>query len=259
MRDARLVPEIASLTPTSYEALARCARIYLLAHLLAIPPSDDTASTDRGLLVHEMLRLVHERGSCHDDAHVADVLGAHGADDALTLEMLRRHSRRCPGSFDRSAHEIDLARFHRLPPPMFMTTARIDAIWVHDGMLDARDYKTGSRRHDRVADDPRARVQAFVLAPHARRRRLRLRVRYEHLAPEVDDDPEPFEPDDDEVAAVEEELRCAVEAMWGADPWRGVGDTEVCRTCRYRSICVDSAAPSEPGWPVLSLPTEDGP
>jgi hypothetical protein len=142
---------------------------------------------------------------------------------------------------------------------MYMATARIDAVWVHDGLLDARDYKTGARHHDRVADDPRARLQAYVLAPRAERRDLRLRLRYEHLTPEVDDDPEPFEPDADDLVAIEEELRCAVEAMWTDDPWRGVGEVEVCATCRWRSICPDSAAPSEPGWPVLALATEDGP
>jgi hypothetical protein len=258
MRPTRLVPEIASLTPTSYDAFTRCPRTYLLAHLLSVPASDDAASADRGLLVHEMLRLVHERGTCHDEGHVVEVLAAHGADDDLTLEMLRRHARRCPADWEREAHEVDLARFHRAPPPMYMATARIDAVWVHDGLLDARDYKTGARHHDRVVDDPRARVQAYVLAPRARGRGLRLRLRYEHLTPEVDDDPEPFEPDEDDLAVIEEELRAAVEAMWGDDPWRGVGEAEVCGRCRYRSICPDSAAPAEAGWPVLSLAAEDG-
>jgi hypothetical protein len=31
----------------------------------------------------------------------------------------------------------------------------------------------------------------------------------------------------------------------------------VCRTCRYRSICRDSAAPGEPAWPVLSTDLGD--
>ena len=36
------------------------------------------------------------------------------------------------------------------------------------------------------------------------------------------------------------------------DEWRGVAEVDVCRTCRYRSICRDSAAPGEPAWPVSS-------
>ena len=31
----------------------------------------------------------------------------------------------------------------------------------------------------------------------------------------------------------------------------GVADAEVCRLCRYRSICPDSAAPSVPTWTVV--------
>jgi hypothetical protein len=135
---------------------------------------------------------------------------------------------------------------------MFLATARIDAVWIHDGVLDARDYKTGSKRYERVADDPRARVQAWVLARDAARTGLRLQLRYEHLQPEVDDDPEPWEPGDDDLAAISEELREAVATMWRTENWRGVNDVEVCRTCRYRSICRDSAAPGEPSWPALS-------
>ncbi len=135
---------------------------------------------------------------------------------------------------------------------MFMATARIDAVWIHDGMLDARDYKTGGRFTDAVADVPAAHVQAFVLAAKARERGLRLRLRYEYLQPEVDEDPEPWELDDETLAEVEEELRFAVERMWAEDEWRGVAEVETCRTCRYRSICRDSAAPGEPAWPVLS-------
>jgi hypothetical protein len=40
--------------------------------------------------------------------------------------------------------------------------------------------------------------------------------------------------------------------MWRTDDWKGVAEIEVCRTCRYRSICRDSVAPGEPVWPVLS-------
>jgi hypothetical protein len=249
----RLLADIVTLTPTAYETWKRCPREYLLTHVLAVPPSDGIRPTDNGLLLHELLRVVHERGTCRDADHVHDVLAGHGVDDPHFEGMLARHARRCPDPVETGAHEVDLARFHRAPAPMFMAMARIDAIWVHDGLLDARDYKTGARWYERVADDPRARVQAFVLAEHAHRRGLRLRLRYEHLAAEVDDDPEPYEPDDDELAAIEEELRETAAALWSLDEWRGVGDAAVCRWCRFRSICPDSAAPGEPGWPVLAL------
>jgi hypothetical protein len=76
------------------------------------------------------------------------------------------------------------------------------------------------------------------------------------LQTEIDEDPEPWELDDDALAEIEDELRGAVERMWHEDDWRGVADADVCRTCRYRSICRDSAAPGEPSWPVLSSADE---
>ena len=130
---------------------------------------------------------------------------------------------------------------------MFMATARIDAVWIHDGLLDARDYKTGRlcvRAARRRSRGEGAGVRARRSA--AQRRGLRLRLRYEYLSAEVDDDPDPWEPDADDLAAIDEELRAAVERMWTIDDWKGVADADVCRTCRYRSICRDSAAPGEP-------------
>jgi hypothetical protein len=251
---SRLLAQIVSLTPSNFESFTRCPRLFYSEALLGIPASDPAPSTDQGLLVHDMLFLIHTGGSCHDTGHVADVLAGHGADSESIRAMVARHAQRCPSAaVERAAHEQELARFHRMPAPMFMASARIDAIWVHDGVLDARDYKTGNLWHARVADVPAAKVQAFVLADAARRRGLRLRLRYEYLQPEVADDPESWEPDDDDLALVEEELRAAVERMWSDDDWRGIGEVDVCRTCRYRSVCRDSAAPGEPAWPVLSL------
>jgi len=200
-----------------------------------------------------MLRTIHSRGSCHDAAHVADVLAGHDADNDHVRQLVERHARRCPSNGEMAgAHEHAFARFHKLPPPMFMATARIDAVWVHDGVLDARDYKTGGLWHERVADVPAAKVQAFVLDQAARRRGLRLRLRYEYLSADVVDDPDPWEPDADDLVAVEAELRAAVERMRTRDDWPGVADPKVCARCAYRSICRDSAAASEPAWPVLA-------
>ena len=253
MRAKRLLSDIVSLTPSNYEAFVRCPRLFYCTALLGLPASDPAPSTDQGLIVHDMLRKIHADGECHDTEHVADVLVAHGIDTPTVREMVARHARRCPSrAAESAAHEVDVARFHRLAPPMFMATARIDAVWIHDGILDARDYKTGGRFDDAVADIPAAKVQAFVLAGAARDRNLRLRLRYEYLQPEVDEDPEPWELDDETLAALEEELRAAVARMWEEEEWRGVAEVDICRTCRYRSICRDSAAPGEPAWPVLS-------
>jgi len=252
----RYFGDIVSLTPTSIETWARCRRQFLLGNVLGVPASNSIATPDLGQQVHELLRFLHERGSCHDPAHVEETLHTHGAASDLHRAMFERHAARCPATSEREAHEIDVARFHRFPAPMFMVQARIDAIWVHDGLLDARDYKTGRRFYDRVADDPSARVQAFALAPYARRRSLRLRLRYEYLAPEVEDDPEPFEPADDDLDAIGEELRLAVAAMHNETEWKGCAEVAVCRTCRYRAICPDSAAPGVPEWAALALAEE---
>jgi hypothetical protein len=254
---ARLLPDIVSITPTSLETWTRCRRQFLCGHLLGVPASDPVPTPDRGQLVHRLLQAAHEHGSCHDRAQVDDLLVANGGDDSVTRAMFERHAQRCPSGADRQAHEADFARFHRFPAPMFMANARIDAVWVHDGILDARDYKTGRRWHDRVADDASAWVQAYVLAPYARRKALRLRLRYEYLAPEVDDDPEPFEPDDDDLDAIAARLHAAVCDMWGEEDWRGCAEVATCRTCRYRSICPDTTASGEPEWAALAVGDTD--
>jgi hypothetical protein len=248
-----VLSDVMQLTPSNFDDFVQCERRFLNGHLLGLPASDPGTSSDIGLLVHDMLRAIHERGSCRDDAHVTDVLSGHAADNDHVRELVDRHAQRCPSAeAGPAAHEHTLARFHKLPPPMFMATARIDAIWVHDGLLDARDYKTGRLWHDRVADAPAAKVQAFVLDKAARRRDLRLRLRYEFLSPDVADDPDPWEPDADDLAKIEDDLVAAVALMRDRDnEWKGVADAVSCSRCPYRSICRDSAAPGVPDWGVL--------
>jgi RecB family exonuclease len=253
--DIRL-SEILPLHATAIAEWRRCRREYRTDQLLGVPASDEGPSADFGVAVHAMLRQVHETGSCTDAHHVRDVLTAHGFDGpGPLLGYIERHARRCPVEVSWSAHELDLARFHRRPAPMFMVTGRIDALWIHDGIVDARDYKTGGPpASDEVRDDLRARLQAWLLAERAARRGLRLRVRYEYLSAEVDDDPQPFEPDTDDLVAVEDELRSVAAEIWSEGEFAGVAEREVCAWCRYRSICPQSAAPAVPSWP---LPPDD--
>jgi hypothetical protein len=248
----RLLPDIVSITPTNYDDFVQCERRFLNRHLLGIPESDAGAPNETGLLAHDMLRAIHAGGSCRDSAFVADVLAGHAADDDHVRQLVERHAQRCPSDDSTGgAHELTMARFHRGPQPMFMATARIDAIWIHDGLLDARDYKTGRLWHERVADVPAAKVQAFVLEEAARKRGLRLRLRYEYLSADVTEDPDAWEPDADDMVAIEEELRAVVERMRGND-WKGVADAALCSRCSYRSICRDSASRGESTWPVLA-------
>jgi hypothetical protein len=247
-----LRPEILTLSPSSVDTWRRCRREFRNAHLLHIPDSDGGPSPDQGLLVHDLLRHLHRNGSCRDGNDVDELLVAHGLPASSPIRgYVERHVRRCPPEFEDARHELERARFHRRPAPMFMATGRIDAVWIHDGLLDGRDYKTGRVELDRVGDDPRARLQAWLLAPAAARRGLQVRVSYECLAAETVDDPRPFEPDGDELVAIEEELRVVAEAIWREREFAGVADTEICGACRYRSICPDSAAPADPMWPMV--------
>jgi hypothetical protein len=105
---------------------------------------------------------------------------------------------------------------------------------------------------ERVADDPQARLQAWVLAPLAAARGLRLRISFEHLAVDVVDDPETFEPDADDLVEIEAQLRREVTELRATTDFVGVADPDVCVRCRYRSICPDSATPGVPVWPTVS-------
>jgi len=246
-------PGILRVTPTSVDTWRRCRRAWLLQHVLEVPASDELGSPDHGQLVHDVLRFVHASGTCHDARHVDEVLEGHGGSARLRDEIAR-HTARCPSPTQTLGHEVTFARFTAARPALhsFLVTARLDAVWVHDGMVDARDYKTGGAWSDRVADDPRAWVQAWALAPHAERRGLRLRLRYEHLAAEIAEEPEPWELDADELAAVEDRLRAEIRAMRDERDFVGAADPEVCVRCRYRSVCRDSASPGEPTWPEVS-------
>lgn len=254
-RSERLLADIVAISPTSLERWARCRREYRSRDLLGLVESNPGPPADVGNLVHSLLRMIHEQGDCRDESFVADVLARHGVDGVGPVSgFIARHVIRCPANVSRSRHELELARFHRTPAPMFMATGRLDAVWMHDGLLDVRDYKTGRSFFERVADDPRARLQAWLAAPIAARHKLAIVVRYEHLAAEIDDDPDPFEPDADELEEIGRELAAVVAEIRAETAFAGIADAAVCVRCRYRGICPDSAAPAEPAWPT---PPED--
>jgi hypothetical protein len=255
-RRSDFLPGILTLTPTALDTWRRCPREWRNAHVLQVPASDGDSGGVHGQQVHDLLRMVHEHGSCRDAAHVDDVLAGHGFDgDERVHGEVERHVRRCPEHAGAVGHEITRARFFRDSRAPFMATARIDALWAYDDVLDAHDYKTGRVWSDRVADDAQARLQAWVLAPLADARGARLRITFEHLAADVLDDPEPFEPDADDLAAIGEELHAITLAMrsrteaTGSANWAGVAEAEICGRCRYRSICPDSAVEAVPVWP----------
>ena len=154
MRD-RLLPDIVPISASAIERWTRCPREYRNRDLLGLPESNPGPPSDVGNLVHALLRMVHERGSCHDAGvrRRPARRARHSTGPGPIAGFIERHARRCPSPADASWHEVELARFHRAPAPMFMATGRLDAVWVHDGMLDVRDYKTGGVRLERVGDD----------------------------------------------------------------------------------------------------------
>lgn len=237
-------PGIVALTPTIASDWSRCRRLYRLKYQLDLPPSDpDSGSTHVGLAVHDLLYRVHASGSCADTSH----LGGHAGNDELDEfgglhGYLERHRRRCPGDSDALGHEYEVARVSPFPTkPWFIITTRIDALWIHDGILDARDYKTGRPTEEPVGTSLAARIQAFALAPIAAERGLRLRIRHEYLAEGVEEDPDSFEPDEEQLTAIAEELHSIARAIRMEQDFTGVNDTAICSRCEYRSICRDSA------------------
>ena len=166
----RVLPDIVPISASSLDMWRRCPRGVLRTGTCSgCPRATPGSSPDFGNLVHAMLEQIHRRG-----------------DRAATPRTSRRCSRstassptvrwpgsspatrsRCPSPAEHAKHELEVARFHRRPPPMFMATGRLDAVWQHDGLLEVRDYKTGSVVTERIADDPRARLQAWLAAPIA--------------------------------------------------------------------------------------------
>src|SRR6185436_8122880 len=146
--------------------------------------------------------------SCQDGALVSDVLLRHGADENDQIRAgLARHAEYCPQGASAIGHELTRARFQFRPGPPFMASARIDALWTHDGVLDAHDYKTGRAWDHRLSDDTQARLQAWILEPMARSLGLRLRITFEYLSSEVTMQPAPFEPEPEDLEGIEQELR----------------------------------------------------
>lgn len=252
-------PHVGAVVPLSVTALERwdrCRRHYLLRDLLAVPvpppPEVDEDEERRagdpsfGLAVHRLLEAVHREGACGDVARTQSLAQDVEPSVAPQLATLAaRHAGRCPGTAaDWCAHEHGVARFNRRPDPLFMLTGRIDALWAHGGVLAAHDYKTGVPRVQRLGDLLAARVQAWLLAPLAAERGLRIRVVYEHLDASVHDWPDPYEPEDEDLAAIGDELRAIASAIRDETAFAGSGDPVDCRWCPYRSVCRDAPAGS---------------
>lgn len=242
------VGPVVRMSPTTLSRWARCRHQYLLANVLPVPAVDGGTQANEGLKVHAVLRALHADGrSCHDRAWRDEVVATYDSGDGDRLRgFLDRHERKCPAGAQPLGHERGLARFLRQGPVMLMAYGTIDAIWLHDNLLDARDYKTGASRLDRVQDDPAAYVQAFLLAPLAAHYGVHLRIRYEFLSPEAGDDPEDFDVDADSLARIEKRLVATADRIRAEREFPGTDDPKTCDYCQFRSICSVRARAPEP-------------
>lgn len=234
----RVVP----LTPTSVETWASCPRWYRARHVLNLPGWPMGPKGRMGLLVHERLALLHSAGACSmaSDRRTEAAM----IDGQLSHELLgylNRHASRCPTKGVSIGHELPLAELLGRGSKATMISARVDAVWIYNGMLDCRDYKTGPVRNARVQDDIGGRLQALALAPLADRLGLRLRLRFEHLGEGTVEDPEPFEPDSDDLETLQVEFADLAQTIDRSD-FGGVADPLVCIRCPFHFACPDSAA-----------------
>lgn len=242
------VGPIVKLNPTSLQRWLACPRAYRAAHLLDLPTGSPSPRSTQGLAVHARLAKLHEHGPCSlDPAARIEAATVNGVLNETLLGFLNRHARRCPANATSVGHELDLAQLHTWGGVPAMVTARIDAVWLNGGVLDGRDYKTGSPRYERVADDPAARLQVWLLAQLADKMGVGVRLRYEHLVEGLEEDPEPFEPDAEDIAQIQSDIG-EVAAAIAVSEFPGVSDVYVCRRCAFQRACPDA---------VLEEPEED--
>jgi CRISPR/Cas system-associated exonuclease Cas4 (RecB family) len=237
----RYTGRVVQLTPSSAEAWLECPRKWRARYALGLPGWPLGERGRIGIQVHAALAWLHAAGPCANaDTRRHAAATINGELDEHLLGHLDRHSRRCPSGAVGVAHALTLAELISSGPQAVMLTARVDAIWEHDGILDCRDYKTGPPRFDRVADDIGAQAQAAVLSPLAAMRGVQLRLRYEHLCEGDVEDPEYWEPDEDDVEEARDRFSAIAEEIATSD-FAGVADPTECRRCPYWKACPDSA------------------
>ena len=167
------------------------------------------------------------------------------------LACLERHAEKCPQTATTVGHELSISELMTRRPKAVMVSARLDGVWMRDGLLDCRDYKTGKSAFSWVQDNIAARVQTFALWGLAQRLGLRLRLRYEHIG-DTADDPEPFEPDEDDIESIADEISTIASDIAGSD-FSGDPDPLVCVSCPYQLACPESAGHHEIEIEVVDL------
>lgn len=239
--DGSLVGQVLTLSPSAVELWRRCPRAFRARHLLHLPGSDRFADDGVGVRVHRLLEDLHAAGPCTSADAVHAFLAARlrlgDPTDAHVASLVERHVPRCPQGATSVGHEHTLARVEASGWPLVVVTGRLDACWAVGGVLEVRDYKTGRGPSVPLAHDPAAQVQAWLAAPLARSMGLELRLRYELLSPDADDELAPWSPAEEDLDGIGAGLR-ALTAELG-DGWdvQASDAPAVCDRCEYRTVC----------------------
>ena len=252
-------PHIVTITPTAYETWKRCH-----ARVPAHPPARGAAERrhppDRPRSAAARAAARRARAG-HVPRRRARPRRARGP--RRRRPALRRDAGAARAALPRRGRErCARGRSRALSP---QPGADVHGDRAHRRDLGARRHPRRPRLQDRLAlvragrRRPARRVQAFVLEPHAqptrpapaaplraprgrgRRRPRTVRTRRRRARR------------DRRRAARDRRRALVARRMAAASPTRAV-----CKWCRFRSICPDSAAPGEPGWPVLALGIDAG-
>ena len=256
-RKRDLLPGILHVTPTGLDTWRRCPREWRDHQLFGIPASDTDPGGVHGQQLHDALHMIHVEGSCHDVEHVGDVLVRRGLDhDDRLWGEIERHTTRCPEP-DGGGRPRD----H--PGPVLVAPHRA----VHGDRAARR--AVGARRPARRArlqeragvERPRRRRQAGAPAGLDPRSRLPTRAvcgcgsRSSTSRPRWSTTPSRSSPTPTTCSPSKRTSGARSPRSAPRPSSSGVADPDVCRRCRYRSICPDSATPGVPVWPTVD--TED--
>ena len=255
-----LLPGILHVTPTNLDTWRRCPREWRNAYLFGIPSSDTDPGTVHGQQMHDVLRLVHERGTCQ-------------------RRRARRRRAREPWLRRQRADARRAGAAHdALPDPRRRARPRGDQRPLRSASDRAVHGHRAPRRAVGARRDPRRpRLQdrpGVDRAASPTTRRPAFRPGWSHRSPtgsgsacaspsstwppKCSTTPSRSSPTPTTSRTIEDELRCEVVAMRSEVDFAGVADAEVCPRCRYRSICPDSAVRGLPVWPVVEQEEEAG-
>jgi CRISPR/Cas system-associated exonuclease Cas4 (RecB family) len=143
----------------------------------AVDSGADSSAAAVGMWVHSELHARHENPGRHGDP---GIVGEEvSTSDTRILQAVAHHHERCPGSDGATYLGGERNLRWLITRKSILLTGRVDALWLHDdGVVEVRDYKTGSPS-SALEDDEGALVYALLAAANFPGRRVR--ITYEYL------------------------------------------------------------------------------